>query len=122
MGQDALRAEAAQGARWKLVGLEADWQELENLYEGYDLPPRLSPAASRESLPLYSRGSFVGQVTSSVWSPLLKRHLSLASVEARFAELGTELQLEHTVLYERSTITARVVERPFFDPPRKRRP
>jgi aminomethyltransferase len=122
LGQEALRAEAARGATWKLIGLEADWLELEKLYESYDLPPRLSPAACRETLPLYADKRFVGQVTSSVWSPLLKRHLSLASVEAAYAAPGTRLQLEHTVLYERSTVAASVVERPFFDPERKRRP
>jgi aminomethyltransferase len=122
LGQDALRAEAARGAQWKMVGLEADWLELEKLYESYDLPPGLAPAASRNTVPLYVRGKFAGQVTSSVWSPLLKRHLSLASVKAQHAELGSKLQLEHTVLYERRTVTATVVEMPFFDPERKRTP
>jgi aminomethyltransferase len=122
VGQAALRAEAARGARWKLVGVEADWLELEKLYASYDLPPALAPAASRATLPLYAGGRFVGQVTSSVWSPLLKRHLGLASVEAPCAGLGTELELEHTVLHERRKVGARVVERPFFDPERKRRP
>jgi aminomethyltransferase len=111
-----------RGAQWKMVGLEADWLELEKLYDRYDLPPGLAPAASRETVPLYARGKFVGQVTSSVWSPLLKRHLSLASVKAPYAEPGSKLQLEHTVLYERHTVTATVVETPFFEPERKRTP
>jgi aminomethyltransferase len=122
IGQDALRAEAARKAEWKMVGLEADWLELEKLYESYDLPPGLAPAASRETVPLYLDGRFAGQVTSSVWSPLLKRHLSLASVKAPHAAIGTQLQLEHTVLYERRTVTATVVDTPFFDPERKRTP
>ena len=122
MGQDALRAEAARGASWKMVGVEADWLGLEQLYASYDLPPGLSPAASRATLPLYADGEFAGQVTSSVWSPLLKRHLSLASVKAKYAQLGSVLQLEHTVLYERRKVTATVVEKPFFDPERKRTP
>ncbi|HEY5658564.1 MAG TPA: aminomethyltransferase family protein [Myxococcota bacterium] len=122
MGQEALRAEAARGAEWKLVGLEADWQELEQLYESYSLPPGLAPAASRETIPLYADDEFVGQVTSSVWSPLLKRHLNLASVKAPHAKLGDKLQLEHTVLYERRRVTATIVEMPFFDPERKRKP
>ncbi len=122
LGQDALRAEAARAAEWKMVGLEADWLELEKLYESYDLQPGLAPAASRDTVPLYVRGKFAGQVTSSVWSPLLKRHLSLASVKAPHAEIGSKLQLEHTVLYERRTVTATVVETPFFDPERKRTP
>ena len=122
LGQDALRAEAARGPAWKLVGVEADWRELEDLYASYDLPPGLAPAASRVTVPLYAGGKFVGQVTSSVWSPLLKRHLGLASVKAPHAALGSRLELEYTVLHERRTVGATVVERPFFDPERKRRP
>ncbi len=122
MGQDALRAEAARGAEWKLVGLEADWLELEQLYERYHLPPALAPAASRASVPLYAGKKFVGQVTSTLWSPLLKRYISLASVKAAYAGLGTKLKLEHTALHERRHITASVVEKPFFDPERKRTP
>jgi aminomethyltransferase len=122
MGQEALRAEAARGAEWKMVGVEADWLDLERLYESYNLPPGLAPAACRESVPLYSDGKFVGQVTSTVWSPLLKRYICLASVKAQFAGLGTKLRLEHTALYERKTVTATVVERPFFEPERKRTP
>jgi aminomethyltransferase len=71
---------------------------------------------------LYAGGKFVGQVTSSVWSPLLKRHLGLASVKAPHAAPGSRLELEYTVLHERRTVGATVVERPFFDPERKRRP
>ncbi len=122
LGQEALRVEAARGAAWKMVGVEADWLEIEELYAGYDLPPALAPAASRVALPLYADGRFVGQVTSSVWSPLLKRYLGLASVKASHAGLGTKVELEHTALYERRTVTARIVERPFFDPERKRTP
>jgi aminomethyltransferase len=122
MGQEALRAEAARGAEWKMIGLEADWLELERLYESYDLPPGLAPAACREAVPLYSDGKFVGQVTSTVWSPLLKRYISLASVKAQYAGLGTKLELEHTALYERKTVSATVVETPFFEPERKRTP
>jgi glycine cleavage system aminomethyltransferase T len=43
-------------------------------------------------------------------------------VKASHATLGTRVELEHTVLYERRTVAARVVERPFFDPERKRKP
>ena len=122
LGQEALRAEAARGASWKMVGVEADWLALEELYASYDLPPALAPAASRVTVPLYADGKFVGQVTSSVWSPLLKRHLGLASVKAAHAALGSKVELEHTVLHERRRVAASIVERPFFDPDRKRKP
>ncbi|MCH8890449.1 MAG: aminomethyl transferase family protein, partial [Myxococcales bacterium] len=122
MGQEALRAEVARGAEWKMIGLEADWLELERLYQRYHLPPALAPAACRQSVPLYAGSKFVGQVTSTLWSPLLKRYISLASVKAQYGKLGTKLKLEHTAFYERRTVTATVVARPFFDPERKRAP
>ena len=122
IGQDALRDEVKRGPAWQTVGIEADWVELEDLYEHYGLPPGLVPTASRQSIPLYSGDRFAGQVTSSVWSPLLKRQIGIASVQAPHASLGTGLRLEHTVLYERRTVAARVVEKPFFDPERKRKP
>lgn len=122
LGQDALVAEKARGPAWQLVGVEADWQELEQLYESYGLPPSLPAAASRSAVPLYADGQFVGQVTSSVWSPILKRFIALASVKSSVAAVGTKLMLEHTALYERRTVTARVVERPFLDLERKRSP
>ena len=122
LGQDALREEARRGAAWRTVGIESNWGELEELYERHDLPPELLPAASRQSLPLYAGSRFVGQVTSSVWSPLLKRRLGIASVKAPHAALESRLRVEHTVLHERGTVGARVVEKPFFDPERKRRP
>jgi glycine cleavage system aminomethyltransferase T len=43
-------------------------------------------------------------------------------VRAAHAAPGTRLELEHTVEFERSTVPARVVATPFFDPERKRRP
>ncbi|MDP6934868.1 MAG: glycine cleavage T C-terminal barrel domain-containing protein, partial [Myxococcota bacterium] len=62
----------------------------------------------------------VGQATSGTWSPTLKKSLALATVPAALAQPGTRLRVEHTVEFERRTILATVVPRPFFDPPRKR--
>ncbi len=122
VGQAAIRAERARGAAWALVGLEASWPELEALYESYGLPPALPAAASREALPVFAGDRQVGRATSHTWSPILKRSLSLASVRAPWATLGTALTLEHTVEFERKTVAARVVATPFFDPVRKKKP
>ncbi|PCI33279.1 MAG: hypothetical protein COB53_12215 [Elusimicrobia bacterium] len=97
-----------------------DWVELERLCERYNLPPQLGSGASREGLPVYSGGEQIGKVTSSTFSPILKKYIALGSVSSEYAELGTELQLEYTLEYERHTITARVVKMPFFDPERKK--
>ncbi|RME21745.1 MAG: aminomethyl transferase family protein, partial [Deltaproteobacteria bacterium] len=121
IGQDAILAERRRGPRWGLVGLELDQAALEALYDSYGLPPHLAPCASRLAVPVYSlAGHQVGQVTSQTWSPLLKRYLGLGQVRRPFDAIGTELMVEHTVEFERRRVPARVVERPCFDPPRKR--
>jgi aminomethyltransferase len=122
IGRHALVAEAANGSDWSLVGLEVSWEELEALYETYSLPPDLPPHASREPRPLYSGENQVGKVTSHTWSPILKKFIALASVEAQHAGTGTVLEMEHTVEFERRRVPATVVATPFFDPERKRQP
>ena len=121
IGREALLAERERGPRWGLVGLELDWAELEELYAQYDLPPHLAPQACREAVPIYDVGGHeqVGQVTSSTWSPTLKRYLTLGQVHRPYATTGTELRVEHTVEFERRQVSARVVQKPFFDPARK---
>lgn len=117
VGQEALR-EAADSPRLQLVGLALDFAALTDLYAEYDLPPHLPAATSRDPLPVYEgSGRQVGQVTSSCWSPLLKQPLALASVEPRFATIGSALEVEHTVDYDRRRVPAVVTPLPFYDPP-----
>jgi aminomethyltransferase len=82
----------------------------------------MSPGQSpvRKPAPLLVGGRQVGQVTSQVFSPLLKKHVAIASVEAHYAEPGTALELEAVVDVRRVTFTASVASLPFFDPERKR--
>ena len=120
IGQAALRAEKAAGSVWQLVGLEISWEGIEELYAAWDLPPSLPTHACRDAVPVYSSGRQVGQVTSTTWSPILKKYLALATVRTAQAGLGTNLEVEHTVEFERSRVGATVVDRPFFDPERKR--
>ena len=122
VGQAALQAEQQHGPGWQLVGLEVDWAELETLYDSYGLPAHLPAQACRDAVPVLSGGRQVGQATSHTWSPMLKKQISLASVRTPFSRKGTRLQIEHTVEFERRTATATVVETPFFDPGRKRKP
>jgi len=62
----------------------------------------------------------VGRATSGTWSPILKEHIALASVDRAHAAPGTQLSLEWTVEGRRGRAAAKVVALPFFDPPRKR--
>ena len=122
VGQAALRRELERGTPRRLVGLAVDWEALEGLYDAHGLPPALPAATSREGVPIYQRGTgrFVGQATSRAWSPTCKSYLALATVAADFAQQGTEVDLEVTVEYRRSPCRAVVVQRPFFDPERKK--
>ena len=102
----------------RLVGLELDWEPLEELYRAKGLTPTLEPAASRVPVPLYA-GRQIGKATSTTWSPTLKKVVALASVAADQSKLGTRIDVEWTVEARRSRIAGTVVEVPFFNPPRK---
>lgn len=120
VGREALRA-LATSPRLNLVGLVLDFAAITDLYADYDRPPHLPASASRDPLPVFTRsGRQVGQVTSSCWSPALKRPLALASVEPSFASVGSLLEVEHTVDYDRRRVPAVVGTMPFYDPPWRR--
>ncbi|HTR19903.1 MAG TPA: aminomethyltransferase family protein [Gemmatimonadales bacterium] len=119
-GQEALAAEHARGAAWRFVGLEVDWESLEALYAEVGLPPRLPAQAWRASVPIYRAGWQVGYATSGCWSPLLKRYIALAHLEAPYAAPGTQVQMEVTVEHRRRRAEATVRALPFFNPARKR--
>jgi glycine cleavage system T protein (aminomethyltransferase) len=120
VGRRALEQEQARGgpAR-RLVGLELEWEPLEDLYRAKGLTPTVEATASRAPLPLYVRSRQVGKATSTTWSPILKKVVALASVDADHSRLGTRIEIEWTVEARRSRTPATVVELPFFNPPRK---
>jgi aminomethyltransferase len=120
IGQDALRREHARGPAWRFVGIEVDWDSLERLYADVGLPPKLPTTAWRASVPLYVGGLQVGYATSGCWSPLLKRYIALAHLEARYGEPGTAVEMEVTVEHRRRRAAATVRPLPFFNPERKR--
>jgi aminomethyltransferase len=121
VGKQALMAEQASGGPpRRLVGLEIDWEGIERLHAAVGLPPMVPATASRTPVPVHARGRQVGRLTSTTWSPTLKKTIGLASVGAAHAEPGTRLQVEWTVEARRGRVGATVVELPFFDPPRKR--
>lgn len=121
VGKRALIAERdAGGPARRLVGLSTDWPSIEALYEAQGLPIHVPTAAWREQVPVYAGGRQVGRATSGTWSPTLKKHIALASVDAPFEPAGSQVSLEITVEGRRGRAAATVVPLPFFDPPRKR--
>ena len=120
VGRRALESEQERGGPpRRLVGLELEWEPLEELYLAKGLTPALDTSASREPVPLYARGRQIGKATSTTWSPTLKKVLALASVDADQSELGTKIDVEWTVEARRNRTEATVVELPFFNPARK---
>jgi len=120
VGRRALEREQKRGGPpRRLVGLELDWDPLEELYVEKGLTPALDPAASRVPVPVYAGRRQIGKATSTTWSPTLKKVIALASVAAGHDALGTRLDVEWTVEARRSRTSGTVVDLPFFDPPRK---
>ncbi len=119
IGRRALRGLKNNPDNRKLVGLEISWLDLEREFGRVDLPPQVSGRASRDPLPIYRSGAHIGQATSVLFSPKLKKYLALASV-TNANIVGDEVQIETTVEYERRLVSAKIVKLPFFNPKHKR--
>jgi aminomethyltransferase len=108
-GRRALLAERLRGPRLQLVGLDVEGNK---------------PA---HNALLYAEANGkreVGFVTSATWSPTCKRNIALALLDAPHFKPGTtvwaDIYLNRELLWERRMARARVVERPFFAPDRRR--
>jgi aminomethyltransferase len=108
-GRRALIAEERRGARRRLVGLDIDGNK---------------PAHNALLYTDRSGKRAIGSVTSAIWSPTCKRNIALALLEAPHFELGTsawaEIYLNRELVWERRMARARVVEKPFYAPERRR--
>ena len=66
----------------------------------------------------------IGSVTSATWSPTCKRNIALAMLDTPNFETGhqvwAEIYINRELVWERRMVPARVVERPFFAPQRRR--
>jgi aminomethyltransferase len=120
VGSRVLGDEKDRPPSWQFVGIDVDWESLEQCYREVGLPPALPTVAWRSSTPLYAGNRQIGYASSGTWSPLLKKYLALAHVEAAWATPGTQVCMEVTVEHRRKQALARVAALPFFDPERKR--
>jgi len=119
VGQAALREESRRGSPREIVGIEADWTRVEELFDDAGLPPQIPAAASRVAVPVYGRLRQIGKATSTTWSPTLKKLIALATVERDHTAPGTRVEMELTVEAVRHRVPATVVKTPFFNPKRK---
>ena len=125
VGRKALEREAAKPSVWGFAGLEVDWPGIEARFAAVGLPPLVAGRASREPVPIFAAGGRaagkqVGYVTSSTFSPILKKYIALATIRRDFARPGSRVDFELTVEFVRHKVRATVVKTPFFDPARKR--
>src|SRR5215468_7660818 len=108
-GRRALLAEKERGPRRALVGLDVAGQK---------------PAHAALLYTSRAGRTQAGSVTSAAWSPTCKRNLALAIVEAAHSAIGTtlwaDIYLNRELVWERRMVPARVVERPFYAPARRR--
>jgi aminomethyltransferase len=123
VGRLALQREQARGgpAR-RLVGVQLEWDGIEQSFSRQGLAPAISPSINRSAVPVFApRGDRqIGKVTSHGWSPILKQAIGLASVAPAYEALGSKLAVEWTVEGHRGRVDATVVPLPFLDLPRKR--
>jgi aminomethyltransferase len=119
VGREALAAEQRRGPSRQIVGLEVSWPAIEKLYDEKGLAPQIAAAASRVAVPVYKSGRHAGRATTTTWSPVLKKLIALATIDAPHAAEGTTLEFEVTVEAVRHRVPALVVKTPFFNPPRK---
>ena len=120
VGREALVEQFEKGVSRRVVGVEVDWEPLEQAYAQDGLMPDLPLIACREPVPLYAGGGQVGRVTTRCWSTLLKKYTGIATLEAHHAEPGATVEMEITVNFRRRRVAAQVCALPHFRPERMR--
>ena len=101
IGKPALRRIRVEGIKQKLIGIET---------EGEPLP------WNEHRLPLQRNGEPSGVITSSTYSPALRKNIALAMVSIANVEPGTDLTVETPGGLAKVT----VVRVPFINPTRIR--
>lgn len=105
-GRRALLAEQARGSDWALVGLEIEGN-----------------ISAEGSLLYHNRKTEAGFITAAAWSPSVKKSIAIAQVRAPHRHglnLWVEIYALRELQYAKLMLPVTVVDRPFFNPPRKR--
>ena len=101
IGKAALKKIKAEGIKRKQVGLEINCEPLSG--------------PNTTFWPIKKNKNEIGKVTSAVYSPRLKKNIALAMVNIKNSEIGTDLEVETN----KGKFTAKIVEKPFYDPKKK---
>jgi aminomethyltransferase len=101
LGKDALKKIKQNGITRKQVGLIIDCEPLKG-------PNTIFWKITKDN-------NEIGKVTSSVYSPRLKKNIALAMILVAHSEIGNELK----VTTNEGTFSCTVVEKPFYDPKKK---
>ena len=101
IGKAALKKIKAEGIKRKQVGLEINCEPLSG--------------PNTTFWPIKKNNNEIGKVTSAVYSPRLKKNIALAIVNIKNSEIGTDLKVETN----KGIFTAKIVEKPFYDPKKK---
>ena len=105
-GKSALQRQRDKGTKWSFVGLEIDGN------------------ISAEGAILYhDRKHEIGVITGACWSPILKKNIAVAQILTKHlagVNIWTEIYALRELHYEKLMMVARVVDRPFFNPDRRR--
>ncbi len=120
VGRRALEQELANGAsRWRFTGLVLDWQDYDRIYNAAGLIPPKDHTPIQEELFVYDDVGQVGYASSSMYSPMLQRHIALARVRPDLARSGTPVRLEVDVNHRYEYVKATTARLPLFNPARK---
>ncbi|MFM2367069.1 MAG: hypothetical protein RIR95_1677, partial [Pseudomonadota bacterium] len=105
-GKAALKRQHDRGSDWSFVGIEIDGN---------------IPADG--AILYHDQKHEAGVITGACWSPVLKKNIALAQVRTKYAKaenLWAEIYALRELHYAKMMMRARLVERPFFAPDRRR--
>jgi aminomethyltransferase len=105
-GKAALLRQKQLGAHWSFVGLEIDG----------NIP-------AEGAILYHDQKREVGVITGACWSPILKKNIALAQIltkHAKGSNVWAEIYALRELHYEKLMMQARIVDRPFFTPDRRR--
>jgi aminomethyltransferase len=108
--------------RWVTVGLAVDYGAYEGIYRNAGIMPPKEGLMIDSTMSIYKPNTnweYLGYASSFLYSSLLKKHIAIAKLPPEYATIGTEVELEISVIRKPQNVLARVVPMPFYNPARK---